>query len=92
MGDHRAFCVAAPRALRLETVLCPSVGGMTSPVRDLYDTLPDARAEELRAHNKQRLAKLEAEQEEREARLARTGWTPGAGMGSNCSGGGCSHR
>ncbi|HEV2769902.1 MAG TPA: hypothetical protein VGV40_06940 [Solirubrobacteraceae bacterium] len=65
---------------------------MTSPVRDLYDTLPHERAQELRAHNKQRLATLEAEQEERRARLARTGWTPEAGMGGTCAGGSCSHR
>lgn len=58
---------------------------MTPQVTDLYDTLSDhERAEQLRAHNKQRLAKLEAEKEAREARLAKAGWTPGAGTGSSC--------
>jgi len=58
---------------------------MTSQVTDLYDTLSDGeRAEELRAHNKERLATLEADREAREARLAKAGWAPGAGTGCSC--------
>jgi len=58
---------------------------MTTQVMDMYDTLSDgARARELRAYNKERLAELEADQEAREARLAKAGWEPGAGTGCSC--------
>jgi hypothetical protein len=39
-------------------------------IRDMYDLLPPERAAELRRHNKQRLAELEAVGAERRQRLA----------------------
>ena len=39
-------------------------------IRDMYDLLPPDRAAELRRHNKERLAELEALGAERRARLA----------------------
>ena len=39
-------------------------------IRDMYDLLPPDRAVELRRHNKERLAELEAQGAERRARLA----------------------
>ncbi|MGI8779019.1 MAG: hypothetical protein ACR2L8_02405 [Solirubrobacteraceae bacterium] len=43
-----------------------------TPIRDMYDLLPPERAAELRRHNKQRLAELEARGAERRSRLAQT--------------------
>jgi hypothetical protein len=41
-----------------------------NPIRDMYDLLPPDRGAELRRHNKQRLAELEARGDERRTRLA----------------------
>jgi hypothetical protein len=40
------------------------------PISDMYDLLPAERAAELRRHNKERLAELEALGTERRERLA----------------------
>ena len=40
------------------------------PISDMYDLLPAERAAELRRHNKERLAELEALGAERRQRLA----------------------
>ena len=44
---------------------------MNEAITDMYDQLPPERGRELRRHNKERLARLEAEGAERRARLAR---------------------
>ncbi len=47
------------------------------PIRDMYDALPEWRGTHLRRQNKERLAALDAETDERQERLARvTDFTP----------------
>ena len=54
----------------------PVDNDMVTPIRDIYDAMPAERGVALRRANRERLAELEAEGEERRARMLAAAESP----------------